>query len=880
MLILAAPEAAALNTPCGSLIGTSEIAIDLSGATAVLRIYDRTGALVAPDSVFGQPNTGGLTAIQLESSVSGDCDYFVGFPPGGDRPGPSKYILFTRSVAFPITVEIERYSFRPGAAAGEGPDYNGTDRFVYGTSLLDSIDSFFRPGGTGDNGDVYLKIEPERVRVSPDDFWPLNGAAGMFIDEVIPDDGWVFPYHAEAICAASSCGSAQNGSGQNSSSQTSSLIPFLMPVDTVFVYGQPLVKHLTPAVSMTFSAQRTINWTEGWLTLAFAPGTSLLTESPDFRVSDVSLVASDAAQGWGGLAFQPGATGTLSGVTVSGARYVQPAGTTLLAPYPPGAAVTVNDATVTITGASNITGGGPTVPGTLAPNGGTVFGLNGIGITGTSATVTVTGGSFVTDNDGLGIVASGGAHVLVDGGSSVTVNGRGGIRALGDGTQATVTGYAQVNGNFSVGVRADERALVSVRSPSGLDNTSISDNVGGPTAGTAASIDGGQCTPAGATGRPNVFELNTDGAYDAAASGGAAVVARYAFWGLNAQLVGRSFGELVLVVGKSGMVSANPTAVSRSTPDPTCPAIMEGRSEGSSTTRPFAGALLSAGRASETVVALAAAAREAAWAGDPDAAFASLAEAGAAAVSDDDREAVFGATAALLSDTQPADVVADLEAGASSGTAEAPWARRALAVAYAALGRTGEADAVAASLAGIHAATGHGLRVRLAVDAGDEALALARLVAFAEDGDASGDDEAFGSALALVAATFPDADLSSVPGSLVAGTTSAGKTGDSGESPAAEGRLADAVDVYPNPAVDRAVVRLSLASPVEQAVAVVYDALGRRVAVLHDGPLGAGATVLAFDAASLPAGVYVVQIRVARSTGAAWTAVRRVTIAR
>ncbi len=203
------------------------------------------------------------------------------------------------------------------------------------------------------------------------------------------------------------------------------------------------------------------------------------------------------------------------------------------------------------------------------------------------------------------------------------------------------------------------------------------------------------------------------------------------------------------------------------------------------------------------------------------------------------------------------------------------------------------ADAVAASLSGIHAATGHGLRVRLAVDVADEALALAQLVAFAEDPDAAGDDEALGSALALVAAAFPEADLSVVPGSLAGGaagraagrgtTDAAGKTADApAAGSAAESRadLTDGVDVYPNPAADRAAVRLSLAAAAEHATATVYDALGRRVAVLHDGPLGAGAHAFAFDAAQVPPGVYVVHIRVSRSDGAAWTEVRRVTIAR
>lgn len=63
---------------------------------------------------------------------------------------------------------------------------------------------------------------------------------------------------------------------------------------------------------------------------------------------------------------------------------------------------------------------------------------------------------------------------------------------------------------------------------------------------------------------------------------------------------------------------------------------------------------------------------------------------------------------------------------------------------------------------------------------------------------------------------------------------------------------------YPNPTWAHSTVRLDL--PTAQAVRVaVFDVLGRRVAVLHDGPLGAGMHRLRLDAAALPAGVYVVR---------------------
>ncbi len=67
-------------------------------------------------------------------------------------------------------------------------------------------------------------------------------------------------------------------------------------------------------------------------------------------------------------------------------------------------------------------------------------------------------------------------------------------------------------------------------------------------------------------------------------------------------------------------------------------------------------------------------------------------------------------------------------------------------------------------------------------------------------------------------------------------------------------------------------LRLEQAGPVRVAA---YDPGGRRVAVLHDGPLPAGTHRLAFDARGLASGAYFV-----RATGPAGDATQRVTIAR
>lgn len=79
---------------------------------------------------------------------------------------------------------------------------------------------------------------------------------------------------------------------------------------------------------------------------------------------------------------------------------------------------------------------------------------------------------------------------------------------------------------------------------------------------------------------------------------------------------------------------------------------------------------------------------------------------------------------------------------------------------------------------------------------------------------------------------------------------------------------------FPNPA--SRTMSLQLAVPITGEVTVeVYDVLGRRVAVLHDGPLAAGPHALRFDAAALPSGVYVV-----RAVAPAGVVTRRVTLLR
>jgi hypothetical protein len=81
--------------------------------------------------------------------------------------------------------------------------------------------------------------------------------------------------------------------------------------------------------------------------------------------------------------------------------------------------------------------------------------------------------------------------------------------------------------------------------------------------------------------------------------------------------------------------------------------------------------------------------------------------------------------------------------------------------------------------------------------------------------------------------------------------------------------------VSPNPFRSLAQFSLEIAEPQKVTVAL-FDPLGRRVAVLHDGPLSADRPhAFQVDGRDLPSGVYVV-----RATGESVSAVGRATIIR
>lgn len=80
--------------------------------------------------------------------------------------------------------------------------------------------------------------------------------------------------------------------------------------------------------------------------------------------------------------------------------------------------------------------------------------------------------------------------------------------------------------------------------------------------------------------------------------------------------------------------------------------------------------------------------------------------------------------------------------------------------------------------------------------------------------------------------------------------------------------------VFPNPLRSGATVVLDLPQP--QAVSMeVYNLLGQRVGIAHEGVVGAGTSEMPLDTSSLAPGVYVVRVK-----GEGFSEAQRITVVR
>ena len=83
------------------------------------------------------------------------------------------------------------------------------------------------------------------------------------------------------------------------------------------------------------------------------------------------------------------------------------------------------------------------------------------------------------------------------------------------------------------------------------------------------------------------------------------------------------------------------------------------------------------------------------------------------------------------------------------------------------------------------------------------------------------------------------------------------------------------VRALPNPVASSLTVSIALQASAPEAVVALYDARGRRVAVLHDGPLAAGQSRLQADTGELPAGAYLVRVHTPEGAASRWVTVVR-----
>lgn len=619
--------------------------------------------------------------------------------------------------------------------------------------------------------------------------------------------------------------------------------------------AQNLVLEMSPLQDATVQASWDTDWAEYGATFQFPEARQLVVEG-GLAADGATLTAASATAGWHGIrADGLNAALTLHDATVEGVRYDPCSGGLCGVPlYPPHASVeALAAAQVHLTG-TTVVADGVFANGVLA-NGARETRPGNDPYTGPPSQVIIRDNAVVQTHDGYGALALAGGRVSsTDEDARIELNTYGGAYSTGWGSRVDVWGNSNVLENLGYGVTARGNGEATVSTPNNLSNTSnslVESNEGGLRATGGGSIWTGLADNLGAcgTGRPAAINFNNlSGDDDARATSGSVVTAECTFWNGRTQAI-----QLDTFADGSSTVSVEPLQSSLDG------STSGARTAGSGTTRPRGvrtgglGTELDYGAAGP--LGAAAASRRLAFTGDRDGAGVLLAASLILATTDDERLALYSAAVKLAAGGLPDALYTALSADGGL------WARRALAVDAAHRSDLTGAAAHAAALASAdgHSEFGHSALVRLAADAGDGAAALQALQAFVAAAPALDETgaEALGEAVALVAVTFPELDLgaAAAPPSPALGI-------------AAESHLAvrAALSAYPNPSASGATVALVMPSE-GTATVTVHDALGRRVAVLHEGPLSEGAHALELSGTALAPGLYVVTTRVTDASG-------------
>jgi len=850
---VAQAQSETLSTPCGTVIGMSEVAIKFADPflTGSLTLYDRDGVAVVPDRVFGQPNTSGAVTIPITRRDAGGCDAFIGFDPDGQNETAGRSIEYGNP-ANPLTIE-----FQYGVAGFA----TQVTRFVYNNGDLQD-GGFFTPNGVG-NVDFFARIEQNRIRISPDDLWP-EGAP--YMDEFAPDGNWVLPYHLPAICSQIGC----------FDTPTEPRNPFLMPVSQTLVWGQPLTQPLTPHLPMILPATTTgpmptYNWMESWLALAFGVGTRLDVSSASFNASGMTFTASSTAQGWLGLRYNPGSGGTLSGDLLV---------ERVAGECPPSTCFTSG-----ISAAITVEGAAPTFDGVRieAPVAGTY--LHGLRVMGPNASPLVTG-LRIRDMAGSAVYAHAGATPVLRGEDvNLTLNQESAVYAASTGTHVrlaaapvgSVLRGPQITNGLGGGVQATTLAQVSFSGGSGeLGFANITDNNGrGISASGDADIFAG--TTVVQSRNRVVGNAPANGTGNGRASGtGTTVSARCNWWGTadpagfrvgavsgatfnaNRWLIGDPYNDAnVPCVNASGAAARTGYAALGTTTAGDSPTSAGTGSAG------FDGGASPADRLAdamemppaEQLAALAALVAD--HPATPEAASA-LSTAGSLATAGGTPAAVAAEAVALL----------DAHATGANGDLRRAALGALVGVRLAASDAAGVLDAAGAlvAMSGGAARTGHAARV-FVHGADDTTASLAALTALDTGWPGSDEADAARAYLAALGVSVP-------AGRVAPGGQETLEEMSTEASAVVSGTSPTTLAVYPNPSVAGAVVTLTLLEAASVRVAV-YDLVGREVVALLSGETAAGSHTATVPADLAP-GAYVV--RAVASGGAVMATARLVVV--
>ena len=830
------------STPCVSATGairsikTYEVAIR-SSSTSSITLFDKNGQAMLP-TVNGVPQTNPTVTIPARTGTSAnDCSAFIDFS-SDNRIDPAFTIInYPGSSTAEYTMRIYhalQYSYLLYSGAG-------TSATTCASQLGEVVNSFFCPnyGTSSGNADYFVDLQAN-VRVSTDQMWFTGGSAAHFVDEAYTGNDWIWPYHAETICEFTYC--------DNTGTYWTTHSPFLlMPVDGIVTIGQPLTKRVSQP--FTLPSGGTYNWTEDWLTLAFAPGANLGISSQNFQATGLTFTASSAAQGWGGIRFNSGSGGTIASSIIERVRaYGGPA--------------------VLITSAS------PTILNTQIRDS-PCCGVNGISVTGSAASPLLQGNIITRMSQG-GVTVDNYAHPRLV--RNVIQNNTGDGIAAGFQSAPFLAPDAPNGDRFgndiignSVGVSATSSAYVNYSwyyYTSGFHNDGYNNVVSNRSNGNVATGSSAVAAGNSSSQRRNGFYFNAQGSSagrDAVASGtGSRAYVTCNYWGPGSAPPFRTAATSGGVLYNTSYLAEDP----RQNPFAPClPIGGAARAAPTAQTSDTSRLTVLADAASmERPAEVLAALKDVLAAGGPLVAPA-LAEVGRLAMRRD----------------APPEATRILESYADGRAASARTA--ALAALVGVRGASGDgagslraAEALVATGNPDAMLFGQTARVYLLTDAGrsgEAAEALAAVEALApgsREGAMARSHLGFAAAEAMAldaAGHAPDGAARS------AAPAAASRTAGGEEEIAPELAMGAA---RPNPTTGRAIVPLSLPEAAHVRLSL-YDVLGREAAVLVDGRLDAGRHGVALQADGLAPGVYVLRAVVSADAGTV-ALTGRVTVAR